>query len=86
MASPPTTQADRVARSLRRLGFGLTRVGRSFSIIDSTGELAANSETKMSLAEIERWIGEHIKPKRQGKSAEPPPLGMKQASSRRRKE
>jgi hypothetical protein len=58
-----TTQADRVARSLKRLGFRMTRAGRSFTIIDGAGELAAGSETGMTLAEIERWIGEHIKPR-----------------------
>jgi hypothetical protein len=66
MASPQATQADRVARSLKRLGFRLTRTGRSFAIIDSAGELAINSGPKMSLAEIERWIGEHVKPRRSG--------------------
>jgi len=63
MARQQTTQADRVARSLKRLGFRMTRVGRSFTIIDSTGEPAAGSKTGMSLAEIELWIGEHIRPK-----------------------
>ena len=37
MASRETTQADRVARSLKRLGFRLTHIGRSFTIIDNTG-------------------------------------------------
>jgi hypothetical protein len=67
MASRETTQADRVARSLKRLGFRMTRVGRSFTIIDNTGELAGDSKTGMSLAEIERWISEHIKPQRSGR-------------------
>ena len=66
MASPQTTQADRVARSLKRLGFRLTRISGSFTIIDSAGGPAAGSKTRMTLAEIERWIGEHIKPKRRG--------------------
>src|SRR5215831_1447185 len=57
MATTPTTQADRVARSLKRLGFRLTRIGRSFTIIDNAGEPAAGSKTGMSLAEIELWIG-----------------------------
>jgi hypothetical protein len=64
MALSQTIQADRVARSLKRLGFRMTRAGRSFTIIDSAGELAAGSKSGMSLAEIERWIGEHIKPRR----------------------
>jgi hypothetical protein len=62
MASQETTQADRVARSLRRLGFRMTRIGRSFTIIDNAGEPAASSKTGMTLAEIERWIGEFIRP------------------------
>jgi len=37
MARPQTTHADRAARSLKRLGFRLTRIGRSFTIIDNTG-------------------------------------------------
>ena len=63
MAHPLPTHADRVARSLKRLGFRMTRVGRSFSIIDATGDLAVGSKPSMTLAEIERWIGEFIKPK-----------------------
>jgi hypothetical protein len=62
MATTPTTQADRIARSLRCLGFRISRTGRSFTVIDSAGELAINSKPAMSLAEIENWIGEHIKP------------------------
>jgi hypothetical protein len=61
-----TTQADRVARSLKRLGFRMTRSGRSFTIIDSAGGLATGSKTEMSLAEIEGWISEHIKLRRSG--------------------
>lgn len=40
----------------------MTRAGRSFSVVDA-GELAVNSKPGMSLAEIEQWIGEFIKPK-----------------------
>jgi hypothetical protein len=61
MATQPTTQADRAARSLKRLGFRMTRVGRSFTIIDSTGGPATGSKTGMSLSEIEGWIDEHVK-------------------------
>ena len=61
MATTPTTQADRVGRSLKRLGFQMARVGPSFTIIDNAGEPAAGSKTGMSLAEIERWIGEYIR-------------------------
>ena len=64
MASAPTTHADRIARSLKRLGFRMTRVGRSFTVIDSAGELAPGSATGMSLTEIEKWIGEFIRPGR----------------------
>lgn len=66
MAHPTPTQADRVARSLKRLGFRMTKAGRSFSfsIIDATGALAVNSKPGMSLAEIEVWIGQYIRPQR----------------------
>jgi hypothetical protein len=63
MSHPLPTHADRVARSLKRLGLRMTRVGRSFSVIDATGEIAVNSKPGMSLVEIEQWIGEFIKPK-----------------------
>jgi hypothetical protein len=63
MSHPIPTHADRVARSLKRLGFRMTRVGRSFSIIDATGELAVGSKPAMTLQEIEVWIGQHIKPR-----------------------
>lgn len=64
MATTPTTQADRVSRSLKRLGFRLARIGRSFSIIDSAGERVAAG---MSIAEIESWIGDYIRPKPKAK-------------------
>lgn len=50
MASPQTT----VARSLKRLGFRLTRIGRSFTIVGGAGALAIGSKTGMTLAEIEQ--------------------------------
>jgi hypothetical protein len=56
------THADRVSRSLKRLGFRLNRTGRTFEIIDIVGEPAINSRPAMTLAEIESWIGEYIKP------------------------
>jgi hypothetical protein len=59
------THADRVARSLKRLGFQLSRTGRKFRIVDKAGALAMKSKAAMTLEEIERWIGEHIKPGRQ---------------------
>jgi hypothetical protein len=58
------TQADRVARSLKRLGFQLSRSGRTFRVVDKAGALAARSGPAMSLEEIEQWIGEYIKPGR----------------------
>jgi hypothetical protein len=59
------TQADRCERSLRRLGFRMTRLGRSFTIVDnSTGAIAGGPG--LSLPEIERWISKFIRPK--GKS------------------
>jgi hypothetical protein len=58
------TQADRVARSLKRLGFRMLRSGRgrTFTIINGTGEPAPGSKSGMSLAEIEGWISQRIKP------------------------
>ena len=56
------THADRVARSLKRLGFQLSRKARSFRIIDKAGALAAGSGPAMTLEEIERWLGAHEKP------------------------
>jgi hypothetical protein len=58
------TQADRVARSLKRFGFHLSRSGRTFRVVDKAGSLAAGSGPAMTLEEIERWIGEYIKPGR----------------------
>jgi hypothetical protein len=49
MSHPLPTHADRVARSRKRLGLRMTRAGRSFSVIDATGELAVNSKPGMSL-------------------------------------
>ena len=56
------THADRVARSLKRLGFQLSRTGRTFRIIDKAGALAVGSGNAMTLQEIEKWIAEQIKP------------------------
>jgi hypothetical protein len=39
----------------------MTRTGRSFTVIDATGELAINSKPGMSLAEIEQWIVSRIR-------------------------
>jgi hypothetical protein len=48
------TRADRFARSLKRLGFAMSRTGRTFRIIDKARALAVNSTAAMSLEEIER--------------------------------
>ena len=61
MVTTPTTQADRVSRSLKRLGFRLTRIGRTFTIVDNVRDPATGTKTGMTLAEIERWIGEYIR-------------------------
>jgi hypothetical protein len=58
------TQADRIARTLKRLGFGLSRTGRTFRVIDKAGGLAVGSTVAMTLEDIERWIGNFIKPGR----------------------
>jgi hypothetical protein len=58
------TRADRVERSLKRLGFQLSRKARTFRIIDKAGALAVNSTAAMTLEEIERWLSEYIKPER----------------------
>jgi hypothetical protein len=55
------THADRVARSLKRLGLRMTRTGRSFTVIDATGDLAVNSKPGMLLAEIEQWIVSRVR-------------------------
>jgi hypothetical protein len=57
-------QQDQIARFLKRLGFQLIKAGKAFKVSDSAGGMAAGSKPTMTLAEIERWIGDHIKPKR----------------------
>ena len=67
-------RVDRIDRSLKRLGFRLIKTGRSFSIAGNANEhtgakppnggLAEVAGAKMTLAAVEQWIGEHIKPKR----------------------
>ena len=49
------TRADRIDRSLKRLGFHLSRTRRTFRITDNAGALAVNSTAAMTLEEIERW-------------------------------
>jgi hypothetical protein len=62
MATEPTTRADRAERSLKRLGFRLSRAGRTFTVTDNAGVVVINSAPAMTLEDLERWIGEHIKP------------------------
>jgi hypothetical protein len=57
-------RADRIARSLKRLGFRLVKVGRAFKISDGDGGAAVGGTQAMTLAEVERWIGDYIKPGR----------------------
>jgi hypothetical protein len=56
------TQADRLERSLRRLGFRLSRCGRTFRIINARGEPAIGSQAAMSMGDVEIWIANFIKP------------------------
>ena len=58
-------QQERIARSLKRLGFQLGKGrGKAFKITAAGGSTAPNSTEAMTLDQIERWIGDHIKPKR----------------------
>lgn len=58
-------QEDRIARSLKRLGFQLGKGrGKAFKITAAGGRAAPNATDTMTLDQIERWIGDHIKPKR----------------------
>ena len=57
-------QQERIARSLKRLGFQLGKGrGKAFKITAAGGSTAPNSSDAMTLGQIERWIGDHIKPK-----------------------
>jgi len=56
------THADRIERSLKRFGFRLSRTGRTFRITDTAGALAVKSKPGMSLAEIEIWISDILRP------------------------
>ena len=65
MAGTAQGQQDRVARSLKRLGFQLGKGrGRAFKITAVGGSSAPDTTDTMTLDQIERWIGDHIKPKR----------------------
>ena len=60
-----SAQQDRIERSLKRLGFQLGKGrGKAFKITAVGGNAVPNTTDAMTLDQIERWIGEHIKPKR----------------------
>jgi hypothetical protein len=60
-----SAQQDRIERSLKRLGFQLGKGrGKAFKITAVGGSGAPNTTDAMTLDQIERWIGDHIKPKR----------------------
>ena len=55
----------RIERSLKRLGFQLGKGrGKAFKIAAAGGGVAPNATDTMTLDQIERWISNHIKPKR----------------------
>ena len=56
-----SAQEDRIARSLKRLGFQL---GKAFKFTAAGGSTAPNSTDTMTPDQIERWIANHIKLKR----------------------
>ena len=65
LGSTVSGQQERIARSLKRLGFQLGKDrGKAFKITAAGGSTAPNSTDAMTLDQIERWIGDHIKPKR----------------------
>jgi len=60
-----SAQQARIERSLKRLAFQLGKGrGKAFKITAAGGGVAPNATDTMTLDEIERWIGNHIKPKR----------------------
>ena len=60
-----SAQQDRIARSLKRLGFQLGKGrGKAFKITAAGGNSAPDTNDTMTLDQIERWIANHIKPKR----------------------
>ena len=64
-SEPMSAQQDRIERSLKRLGFQLRKGrGKAFKITAAGGGGVANTTDAMTLDQIERWIGDHIKPKR----------------------
>ena len=60
-----TKAADKPTRSLKRLGFQLGKGwGKAFKITAIGGLAAPNATDAMTLEQVERWIRDHIKPKR----------------------
>ena len=60
-----SAQQDRIERSLKRLGFQLAKGrGKAFKVTAAGGGTAPNTTDSMTLDQVERWIGDHIKPKR----------------------
>jgi hypothetical protein len=60
-----SAQQERITRSLKRLGFELGKGrGKAFKITAAGGSTASGSTDSMTLNQIERWVGDHIKPKR----------------------
>ena len=57
-------QQDRIERSLKRLDFQLGKGrAKAFKIRVAGGSAAPNTTDALTLDQIERWIGDHIKPK-----------------------
>jgi hypothetical protein len=60
-----SAQQERITRSLKRLGFQLGKGrGKAFKITAAGGSAAPDTTDTMTLNQIERWIADHIKPKR----------------------
>jgi hypothetical protein len=60
-----SAREDRIARSLKRLGFQLAKGrGKAFKVTAGDGRPAPNATDTMTLDQIEGWIGNYIKPKR----------------------
>jgi hypothetical protein len=60
-------QQDRIARSLKRLGFQLGKGrGKAFKITKTGGGAVPSTTDAMTLEQIEHWISSHIKPKPTG--------------------
>jgi hypothetical protein len=63
-----SAQQERIARFLKRLGFELGKGrGKAFKTTAAGGSAAPGTSDTMTLDQIERWIGNHIKQKRWGR-------------------